>query len=182
MNIPNTLTFFRIFLVPIFAIVFTLPVEWANLAACMVFTLAALTDLLDGFFARKLKQTSKLGEFLDPVADKFMVTVVLVLLITKNPGLIIAIPAAIIIGRELTISALREWMAEIGARSKVAVSILGKIKTITQMVALILLVYHDDFFNIPTYRLGLICLYIATSLTLWSMFQYITTAWAKIRE
>jgi CDP-diacylglycerol--glycerol-3-phosphate 3-phosphatidyltransferase len=182
MNIPNTLTLIRIVLIPVFAVIFYLPVEWANQAACIIFTFAAVTDLLDGYLARRLGQISKLGEFLDPVADKLMVAVVLVLLVAQNPGIIMALPAAVIIGREITVSALREWMAELGARSKVAVSIYGKIKTITQMVALILLIYHQDLFGIPIYILGLICLYIATTLTLWSMFQYITSAWPKIRE
>jgi CDP-diacylglycerol--glycerol-3-phosphate 3-phosphatidyltransferase len=182
MNIPNSITLFRILLIPVFAIIFYLPFDWAMQAACMVFTIAALTDLLDGYLARKLGQISKLGEFLDPVADKLMVAVVLVLLVARDPGLIMVIPAAVIIGREITVSALREWMAELGARSKVAVSIYGKIKTITQMVALILLIYRQDLYGIPIYNIGIVCLYIAATLTLWSMLQYITSAWPKIRE
>ena len=182
MNIPNSLTLLRIVFIPVFAIVFYLPVSWANQAACFIFTLAALTDLLDGYLARRLGQISKLGEFLDPVADKLMVVVALVLLVAEYPGIIMALPAAVIIGREIAVSALREWMAELGARSKVAVSIYGKIKTIMQMVALILLIYQQDLFGIPIYFLGLMCLYIATALTLWSMFQYITSAWPKLRE
>lgn len=182
MNIPNSLTMFRIILIPVFIMVFYLPTHWANEIACFIFTLAAVTDLLDGYLARKLEQTSKLGEFLDPVADKLMVAVVLVLLVAQDPSIVMVIPAAVIIGREITVSALREWMAELGARSKVAVSIYGKIKTIAQMVALILLVYRDDLFGLPVYKLGLVCLYVATSLTLWSMIQYITSAWPKIAE
>jgi len=182
MNIPNSLTIFRIILIPVIVVVFYLPFNWSNTVACLIFSLAALTDLLDGYLARKLGQISKLGEFLDPVADKLMVAVVLVLLVAQNPGLIIVIPAAVIIGREITVSALREWMAELGARSKVAVSIYGKVKTITQMVALILLIYQQDLWGIPIYNLGLVCLYIATTLTLWSMLQYITSAWPKLRE
>jgi len=182
MNIPNQLTLFRILLIPVFILVFYLPFKWSNLAACLIFILAAITDLLDGYLARRLGQTSKLGEFLDPVADKLMVAVVLVLLVQFDPRPLIALPAAVIIGREITVSALREWMAELGARSKVAVSIYGKIKTITQMVALILLVFRDNLFGLPIYSIGLICLYIATTLTLWSMIQYIVSAWPKIRE
>ena len=182
MNIPNSLTIFRIILIPVFVVVFYLPFNGANIVACFIFSLAAVTDLLDGYLARKLGQISKLGEFLDPVADKLMIAVVLVLLVAQNPGLIMVIPAAVIIGREITVSALREWMAELGARSKVAVSIYGKIKTITQMVALILLIFQQDLWGIPIYNLGLICLYIATTLTLWSMFQYITSAWPKLKE
>ena len=182
MNIPNSITLFRIVLIPVFAIIFYLPFDWATQVACMIFTIAALTDLLDGYLARKLGQISKLGEFLDPVADKLMVAVVLVLLVARDPRLIMVIPAAVIIGREITVSALREWMAELGSRSKVAVSIYGKIKTITQMVALILLIYRQDLFGISIYNIGIVCLYIATTLTLWSMLQYITSAWSKIRE
>jgi CDP-diacylglycerol--glycerol-3-phosphate 3-phosphatidyltransferase len=182
MNIPNSLTLFRIVLIPFFILVFYLPFTWSNLAACLVFSIAAITDLLDGYLARKLQQISKLGEFLDPVADKLMIAVALVLLVEQDPRPLLALPAAVIIGREITVSALREWMAEMGARSKVAVSVYGKIKTITQMVALILLIYRDDLFGLPIYTIGLICLYIATILTLWSMLQYIASAWPRIRE
>ncbi|NNE38176.1 MAG: CDP-diacylglycerol--glycerol-3-phosphate 3-phosphatidyltransferase [Gammaproteobacteria bacterium] len=182
MNIPNSLTFFRIVLIPVFMIAFYLPVSWSNILACIIFSLAAITDLLDGYLARRLGQISKLGEFLDPVADKLMVAVVLVLLVAKDPGLLMVIPAAVIIGREITVSALREWMAELGARSKVAVSVYGKIKTITQMVALILLIYKQDLFGLPIYQIGIVCLYIATILTLLSMFQYITSAWPRLIE
>ena len=182
MNIPNALTMFRIILIPVFIIVYYLPVSWANQVACAVFTLAALTDLFDGYLARKLGQISKLGEFLDPVADKLMVVIALVLLVANDPGLNLVIPAAVIIGREITVSALREWMAEIGARSKVAVSFYGKIKTTAQMVALILLIYEEDLLGLPVYNIGLVCLYIATTLTLLSLYQYITSAWPKLRE
>jgi len=181
-NIPNSLTLLRIALIPVFVLVFYLNVELANVYACLVFILAALTDLLDGYIARKLGQTSKLGEFLDPVADKLMVAVVLVLLVEKHPTPWLALPAAVIIGREITVSALREWMAELGARSKVAVSNLGKFKTTGQMLALILLILEKSYFLIPTYFIGLVLLYIAAILTLWSMFEYIHSAWPKLRE
>lgn len=174
-------------MIPIFVLVFYLPFKWANMAACIIFTLAAVTDILDGYLARKLKQISPLGAFLDPVADKLMVAVVLVCLVDRdaqslNWSLLLTLPAAIIIGREITVSALREWMAELGARSKVAVTVYGKIKTIAQMVALGILVFQDPLFGIPIYGLGMVLLYIAAVLTLVSMFQYLSSAWPKLRE
>ena len=182
MNLPNILTLFRIGLIPVFVAVFYLPFNWNNIAACLVFIIAAITDLLDGFLARKLRQTSRLGEFLDPVADKLMVAVVLVLLVERNPGILLTLAAAVIIGREIAVSALREWMAELGARSRVAVSIYGKIKTIAQMTALPLLIYHDSLYGVPVYSLGLVLLYIAVVLTLVSMCQYLVSAWPKLKE
>ncbi len=187
MNIPNSVTLLRIAMIPIFVLVFYLPFEWANVAACVIFTLAAVTDILDGYLARKLQQMSPLGAFLDPVADKLMVAVVLVCLVDRDAqnlswNLLLTLPAVIIIGREITVSALREWMAELGARSKVAVSVYGKIKTIAQMVALGILVYQDPLFGIPIYPLGMLLLYYAAALTLVSMFQYLSSAWPKLRE
>ena len=182
MNLPNILTLFRIGLIPVFVAVFYLPFDWSNQVACLVFVIAAITDLLDGFLARKLQQTSKLGAFLDPVADKLMVAVALVLLVERNPGILLTLPAAVIIGREIAVSALREWMAELGARSKVAVSVYGKIKTIAQMTALPLLIYHEPLYNIPIHTLGLVLLYIAALLTLVSMSQYLSSAWPKLKE
>ena len=182
MNLPNILTLFRIGLIPVFVLIFYLPFNWNNEVACIVFVIAAITDWLDGFLARKLQQISKLGAFLDPVADKLMVAVVLVLLVERYPGLILTLPAAVIIGREITVSALREWMAELGARSRVAVSIYGKIKTIAQMIALPLLIYHDSLYAIPIYGLGLVLLYVAAGLTLVSMYQYLASAWPKLKE
>ncbi len=182
MNLPNSLTLFRIVLIPVFVLVFYLPFAWSNEVACIIFVVAAITDLLDGYFARKLQQTSKLGAFLDPVADKLMVAIVLVLLVEQNPGPLLSLPAAVIIGREITVSALREWMAELGARSRVAVSIYGKIKTIAQMVALPLLIYAAPLYGIPVYGVGLALLYIAAGLTLISMYQYLESALPKLRE
>ena len=182
MNIPNQLTLLRILLIPVFVLVFYLPFNGNNYFACLIFTLAALTDVLDGYLARKLNQTSSLGAFLDPVADKLMGAVVLVLIVQKNPAIYVALPAAIIIGREITVSALREWMAEIGARSKVAVSVLGKIKTIAQMVALGFLIFKEAVIGIPVYEIGLVLLYIAAILTLISMFQYLSAAWPQLKE
>ncbi len=182
MNIPNQLTLLRIILIPVFVLVFYLPVEWNNLVACIIFVLAAITDVLDGYLARKLNQTSSLGAFLDPVADKLMVAAALVLLVQQNPDLYLALAAAVIIGREITVSALREWMAEIGARSKVAVSVLGKIKTIAQMVALGFLIFENSVFGLPVYQIGLVLLYIAAFLTILSMFQYLLAAWPKLKD
>ena len=182
MNLPNYLTLIRIGLIPVFVLIYYLPFEWSNLAACIIFVVAAMTDWLDGFLARKLQQISKLGAFLDPVADKLMVAVVLVLLVERHPGLVLALPAAVIIGREITVSALREWMAELGARSRVAVTIYGKIKTIAQMAALPLLIYHDPLYGISIYTVGLVLLYIAAGLTLVSMYQYLESAWPKLKE
>lgn len=182
MNIPNSLSLLRIALIPCFAVLFYLPLPWANVVAAGTFTLAAVTDWLDGYLARRLGQISKLGAFLDPVADKLMVAVVLVLLLERNPTIWMTVPVAVIIGREITVSALREWMAELGARARVAVSVAGKVKTGCQMVAIILLVMHQSIFGYSMFALGLILLYIATGLTLWSMFAYLVAAWPELRR
>lgn len=182
MNIPNSLTLLRIVMVPVFVLAFYVPFKWNHLLACLVFSLAALTDLLDGYLARRLNQASNLGAFLDPVADKLMVAVALVLLVQKDPRIILALPAVVIIGREITVSALREWMAQLGASSKVAVSIYGKVKTIAQMVALIFLIFRDRLLGLPVYEIGLVLLYVAAALTLVSLFQYLAIAWPKLKE
>ena len=181
LNIPNLLSLLRIALIPVFVLVFYLPHGWVHTATAAIFGLAAITDWLDGYLARRLGQMSAFGAFLDPVADKLMIAVALVLLVDVNPtglhGGILAVPAAIIIGREIAISALREWMAEIGERAQVAVSIIGKIKTTAQMIAILLLLYRQPVGDIPTLTLGLIALYVAAILTLWSMFIYVRAAW-----
>lgn len=182
MNVPNSLTLLRIALIPVFMLVFYLPYPWSYPVASLIFAVAAITDLLDGYLARRLNQISTLGEFLDPVADKLMVAVVLILLVERDPNIWLALPAAVIIGREITISALREWMAQLGARSKVAVSILGKVKTSAQMIALFLLVYQAPVLGFPVYETGLVLLYMAVVLTLVSMFQYMLSAWPRLRE
>ena len=182
MNIPNTLTMLRIILIPVFVLVFYLPVAWNAIAACGVFTLAAVTDMLDGYLARRLNQTSRLGAFLDPVADKLMVAVTLILLVQNDPRIIVVLPAMVIVGREIAVSALREWMAELGARSRVAVSVYGKIKTIAQMVALILMLLRDPLFGLPVYEVGMGLLYLAAILTLVSLWQYLSSAWPGLRE
>lgn len=177
MNLPNWLTLFRIILIPIFVVCYYLPHDVGAITAALVFMLAAVTDWLDGFLARKLKQASKFGAFLDPVADKLMVAVALVLLVS-NPHLpYIAVPAAVIVGREIAISALREWMAELGKRAKVAVGMMGKLKTLVQMAAIPILTastaIREDWFT----WLGYLCLYVAAVLTLWSMLMYLAAAW-----
>lgn len=176
-TIPNVLTLLRIILIPVLVIVFYMPGQWTYQLSAAIFGLAALTDLLDGYLARRLNQTSPFGAFLDPVADKLMVAVALVLLVQDNPAPLFAIPAAIIIGREIAISALREWMAEIGARTKVAVSIVGKLKTTLQMIAILLLLYKIPLGAFPAHTVGLVLLYIAAALTLWSMVVYMHAAW-----
>jgi len=176
-TIPNLLTLARILMIPVFVGVFYLPVEWSNLATAAIFALAALTDWLDGYLARRLAQLSAFGAFLDPVADKLIVAVALVLLLEANPEPLLAIPAAVIIGREIAISALREWMAELGERATVSVSAIGKVKTTAQMVALLLLLYRDPLFGLPTMTMGYVLLYISAILTLWSMTLYLRAAW-----
>ncbi|MGB5199964.1 MAG: CDP-diacylglycerol--glycerol-3-phosphate 3-phosphatidyltransferase [Sedimenticolaceae bacterium] len=180
-NLPNALTLLRILLIPVLIVVFYLPTFWGREAAALVFVLAAITDWLDGYLARRMQLVSALGAFLDPVADKLMVATALVLLVQADPRISTAVAAAVIIGREIAISALREWMAEIGSRTKVAVSMTGKFKTAAQMVAISLLLYRDDFFGLPVYSIGLILLYIAVALTLWSMLLYLRAAWPSLR-
>lgn len=176
MNIPNILTLIRIILIPVLVITFYIPVSWNNVATTFIFGLAAATDWLDGYLARKWQQTTAFGAFLDPVADKLIVAVALVLLVQAHPTPWIALPAAIIIGREITISALREWMAELGKRANVAVSKIGKIKTTAQMLAVMMLLYHESLFSLPIFTMGYILLYIAAILTLWSMLIYLKAA------
>ncbi len=181
MNLPNLLTLLRIVLIPVMAVVFYLPWRWTHLVAAALFTLAALTDWLDGYLARRLGQTSALGAFLDPVADKLMVVVALVLLLQRDPTVWLALPAAVIIGREIAVSALREWMAELGARRKVAVSLIGKYKTAAQMVAIIFMLYREPIAGVPVYNVGFALLYVAAALTIWSMSVYLVAAWPRLK-
>jgi CDP-diacylglycerol--glycerol-3-phosphate 3-phosphatidyltransferase len=182
LNIPNSLTLFRIALIPVFMLFFFLPFKWAAPASALIFTLASVTDWLDGYLARKLGQFSNFGAFLDPVADKLMVVAALVLLVYYDGRVVMVIPAVVIIGREIAVSALREWMSELGSRASIAVSWLGKVKTTTQMIAIILLLWRYDVAWIPVYELGMLLLYISTVLTLWSMFNYLQAAWPTMRE
>jgi CDP-diacylglycerol--glycerol-3-phosphate 3-phosphatidyltransferase len=186
LNLPNLLTILRIILIPVFVLLFYLPVAWSNVAATTVFAVAAWTDWFDGYLARRMQLTSAFGAFLDPVADKLMVAVTLVLLVNENPtpfaGVFLALPAAVIIGREIVISALREWMAELGESAQVAVSVIGKIKTSTQMLALVLLLYREPIGDFPTAETGFVFLYISAGLTLWSMVIYLRAAWPALKK
>lgn len=184
MNIPNSLTWARILLIPLFLGVFYLPQHWLtpseqNSIATVAFILAALTDWLDGYLARKLAQTSAFGAFLDPVADKLMVAAALIVLVQL--GRIGAVIAFIIIGREITISALREWMAKLGASKSVAVSFIGKLKTTAQMVAIPLLLYHEPVAGVDVQQLGGLLILVAAGLTLWSMAYYLNMAWPVLK-
>jgi cardiolipin synthase (CMP-forming) len=183
LNIPNLLTWARILLIPAFVCVFYLPADWLepgrqNLLATVFFVVAAVTDWFDGWLARKLGQMTSFGAFLDPVADKLMVAAALVVLLKL--GRVDAIVAFIIIGREITISALREWMASIGAAKSVAVSFLGKLKTTAQMIAIPLLLYHDPLGVFDPLTAGTWLIYVAAVLTLWSMAYYMRMAWPEI--
>lgn len=193
-NWPNLLTLARISVVPLLVIVFYLPVSWSHIAAALIFAIASITDWLDGYLARYLKQSTKLGAFLDPVADKLMVSIALVLIVGEHtlqfvnvksavisiPTPVITIPAAIIVARELIVSALREWMAEVGKRSSVKVSTLGKFKTAVQMVALVVLLYCKSKTNISIVVAGYALLYVAAVLTIWSMLIYLKAAWSQL--
>ena len=183
MNIPNALTWFRILLIPVFVLIFYLPQQWSYIAAATIFAIAGITDWLDGYLARKLNQSTPFGAFLDPVADKMMVAIALVLLVERHSTLWFTVPAMVIIGREIIISALREWMAELGERTSVAVSYLGKIKTTLQIVAIaaMLAVKPEDYGG-PLYYLGYSLLYIAAILTLWSMIIYLKAALPTLME
>src|SRR5271165_588790 len=181
-NLPNALTWLRILMIPAIVLLFyLLPYPWGDTAACAAFALAGITDSLDGYYARKLGLTSRLGAFLDPVADKLIVAAALILIVSRDPRWFIAIVAVVIIGREIAVSALREWMAEIGARGRIRVSIWGKYKTVMQIVGLSLLLFRHDLFGIPIYKLGLILTGVAAVLTLWSMFLYLRLAWPELR-
>lgn len=173
LNIPIYLTLFRVVLIPFFVVAFYFPGNWSAFFTALIFLIAAVTDWFDGFLARKLGQTTRFGAFLDPVADKIMVTIALVLITEHYDAWWVTIPAIIMISREIIISALREWMAQIGKRNSVAVSITGKVKTVAQMTALTWLLWRPC--DLVIYA-GLIALYIAAFLTLWSMCQYLMVA------
>ena len=184
-NLPILLTWLRIVMIPLFVGVFYFEQHWMshatqNLTATVIFTFAAITDWLDGWLARRLNQTSAFGAFLDPVADKLMVAAALIVLVQL--GRVDAVVALIIIGREITISALREWMAKVGESKSVAVSMLGKIKTTFQMVAVFLLLYHDQLLGIDCQVIGALLLYLAALLTLWSMGYYLMLAMPQLKK
>ena len=186
-NTPNLLTLLRIILIPVFILAYYLPYSWAPLLATVLFVLAALTDWLDGYLARRLNQMSAFGAFLDPVADKLMVVSALVLL-ASDPRVqaqvlnvrLFTVVVIIIIGREITVSALREWMAELGRRARVAVSVVGKLKTIGQMMAIPFMIYRKPLWKVQIFLTGEILLYLAAALTLWSMAVYLKAAWPSL--
>ncbi|HEY4448315.1 MAG TPA: CDP-diacylglycerol--glycerol-3-phosphate 3-phosphatidyltransferase [Steroidobacteraceae bacterium] len=188
-NLPNTLTWTRIAAIPLIILLFYMPYPWADPAAGLLFAAAGVTDSLDGYFARRFGQISRLGAFLDPVADKLIVAVALVLLVSKVAEdtsasqllrIVIVLTAIVIIGREITISALREWMAEIGARRKVAVSQLGKYKTILQITGLSMMLYRWPLFGMPTYMIGVVLTVVAAAATIVSMLVYLRAAWPEL--
>ncbi|TLU66227.1 CDP-diacylglycerol--glycerol-3-phosphate 3-phosphatidyltransferase [Thalassotalea litorea] len=188
-TIPNQITLFRILLIPVFIVVFYLPVSWSHFGAAFVFWLASISDALDGYLARRLKQSSKFGAFIDPVADKLMVTVALVLIVADYQVWWVTVPALIMISREIVISALREFMADLGKRDSVAVSSLGKWKTACQMLALMGLIWKPDYpiplvlFDVP----AMVVMWaawafyaLATFFTFISMFQYLKASWPQL--
>ncbi|MDR2112224.1 MAG: CDP-diacylglycerol--glycerol-3-phosphate 3-phosphatidyltransferase [Candidatus Accumulibacter sp.] len=184
-NIPILLTWLRIILIPLLIALYYMPESWLrpvgrDLTATVVFVVAAWTDWLDGYLARRWNETSAFGAFLDPVADKLIVAAALIMLVhLDRVGALIAV---IIIGREITISALREWMAQIGARKSVAVSMIGKIKTVAQMTAIPMLLYHHSLLGIDIHLLGTWLIYVAAVLTLWSMGYYLRMALPHLLE
>ncbi|MFP4154865.1 MAG: CDP-diacylglycerol--glycerol-3-phosphate 3-phosphatidyltransferase [Halothiobacillaceae bacterium] len=181
MNLPNILTWLRIVAIPLLVVVYLLPVPWAGPAAALLFLLAAVTDALDGYLARRLNQQSRFGAFLDPVADKLIVATALVLLVHAHEDIALTLSAIIIVGREIVISALREWMAEVGARAAVAVSSLGKVKTIAQMVAIIGLLYGQSLWGLPVFDIGYALLILAALLTVVSAALYLRAAAHALR-
>ena len=181
-NLPTLLTLLRIALIPVLLLVFYLPIPGSRTLAALIFMVAAFSDWLDGYLARKLDLISRFGAFLDPVADKLIVVTALVVLLQENPSIPFTIATVVIIGREITVSALREWMAEIGQRTHVAVSYIGKIKTAVQMLAITLLLYQAEIAGFSTYSAGIYILYISVALTLWSMIQYLVAAWPALQD
>lgn len=182
-NIPNALTLLRILLVPVLVLVFYLPFNGHLLVAAAIFALAAITDWFDGYLARRLGQMTPFGAFLDPVADKIMVAVALVLLVERHNDLLFTLAACVIIGREIVVSALREWMAELGKRTSVAVSMIGKVKTGFQMVSIVVLLAVDaERDGSEVLAAGVVLLYVAAALTIWSMWVYLRAAMAVLRE
>ena len=182
MTLPTLLTLLRIVLIPVLVVVFYLPFGWSNEVAVGVFVLAGITDWLDGWLARRTRQTSNFGAFLDPVADKLMVAVALVIVLEREPQVLMALATAVIIGREITVSALREWMAALGEQARVKVSMLGKVKTSLQLVAIGFLLYHEPLAGIPVLTIGIALLVVAAALTLWSMALYLTSAWPAVQN
>ncbi len=183
-NLPNSLTILRVAMIPALIVACYIPWEYAHVLATVIFVLAAITDWLDGYLARKLGLTSNFGAFLDPVADKLIVATALILLVQAHPTVLNTLATIVIISREITISALREWLASLQLRNVVAVSWIGKVKTTMQMIAIALMLYEAPLLGLPisTMQLGQWCLFIAAILTLWSMFIYLRAAWPILKE
>lgn len=182
LNLPLFLTMLRVAVIPVVLALFYLPIPYARQIATVLYAAAAITDWLDGYLARRWGQTTRFGAFLDPVADKLLVALCLVMLLRDEPGGLLAVIVAIIIGREITISALREWMAELGQRTSVAVSWIGKWKTGFQMTAIGMMIWRVPTFGVPWYELGYGLLLVAAALTIWSMANYLRAAWPMMRE
>jgi CDP-diacylglycerol--glycerol-3-phosphate 3-phosphatidyltransferase len=189
LTVPTILTLLRIVLIPVLVVMFYLPYQWSNFASAAIFGLAAITDWLDGWIARRYHQYSAFGAFLDPVADKLMVAVALFLIVQGHPTPWMAFWAAVIVGREIAVSALREWMAEIGQRAKVKVAAVGKIKTVVQMLALLCLLYSvtpekrpQPWLGEPIFHVGDWLLAAAALLTLWSGYHYLRAAWPALKN
>jgi CDP-diacylglycerol--glycerol-3-phosphate 3-phosphatidyltransferase len=180
LNLANILTLLRIAAIPVVVVCFYSPLDYARPIAAVLFGLAAITDMIDGWVARRFGQMSRFGEFLDPVADKLMVAIVLVMLVQAQSSWFEDVIAMIIIGREITISALREWMATIGERANVKVDITGKIKTTLQMFGIAFMVWKVPLFGIPVYTIGFVLLVLAAVMTIWSMIVYLRAAWPFI--
>ena len=188
LTIPNILTLLRIIVIPLMILAYYLPVSWAHALATGLFILASITDWLDGYLARRLNQHSPFGAFLDPVADKLVVVAALVLVVADGANhalslnsILFTLTVLVIISREITVSALREWMAEMGVRSKVAVSWIGKLKTVAQMLAVPFLLYRENIGGFATFKIGEILLYGAAFLTIWSMLSYLQAAWPVMK-
>ena len=185
-NLPNILTWLRILAIPLVIVLCYFgehePMRWFDPATGLVFAAAAITDSLDGYLARRLGQTTPLGAFLDPVADKLIVTVSLVLIVTRDSRWFMTLAAIVIVGREIAVSALREWMAELGQRTNVAVSWIGKLKTIFQMTAIGMMIWQIDTWGLPIYGIGFVLLFVAAALTIWSMAMYLRAAWPMMKE
>jgi len=183
LSLPNQLTVGRIFFIPIFLLVFFIPIYGVNnYILTVIFFFAGITDWLDGYLARRLNLSSSLGEFLDPVADKLIVATILVCLVSKHPTFGLVLSSVVIIGREITVSALREWMASIGEKSKVKVTYIGKVKTAAQMLSIGFMLYEVPLWGMDIHAIGKILLYIAAGLTFWSMLIYLKAAWPSLYE
>ena len=180
MNIPTVLTLLRLLAIPVFGVIYFLPFSWAHPVAAMIVLLAAITDWLDGYLARTLSQTTEFGAFLDPVVDKLMVAIALIFVVGQHYIAFLSIPAAIIVGREIAISALREWMAEVGKRASMAVTFVAKLKTTLQMISLIFLLWYAPGKSLSILWFGVVLLCISALLTLWTMVVYLKIAWPDL--